>query len=858
MQDSKVTFVPVIFFFLLVSILYSWPLLPNLDKAIAYTYSPPAHYENAQMFPGDHLQSYYHLGLLRDAVEGKIGWFSNPYEFATSYTKESGPSTYFLPFSILSIPLLEHSIQAGYNLLILLSLFFGGLSAYLFTKRVTGSVAGGLAGGLLFDTVPVRLAELYGGHPSGFALFLFPLTLYFFDKALFSRSFFYSALAGICSVALAYQYLFFSYFLLILLLPYSIFRLVPAIKDAIKTAQVKKLIVASIPFLVGIGFTLYAGMSFDSGFLGGSTSEGGRSMAEIALFSPPVKGAIDRTSGMSVYLGYALLLLPFSILIAFILRKRGEREGTEILFFVSVFIISYWLAFGVSLDKYVPIYSFFYDHFPYFSLSRTPAKIMVVGIFAISVLAGYIVKYAWQRGLLIRIAAGLLIALIAFDFHPDGPIGLTFLDKENRVYADIAKDGSDDNKVLNLPIWPGDSAWSSIYQFYAIESGTYMINGYSPLVAKQYIDNIFWPLVAMNSGAVGKKEIDLLKREGVRWVVFHEEAYPPKVSAMPPRFALDRLKKSPWLKLVKESSPLTLFRLRDKALYDEGQDLPPSPIAFLFESERLARINGVVAEDKTAHGGYALVPDRSGTPHGFLNAGPYVSLPAGDYSALFRVKLLDGTKPASTEPILTLDVAGDKGHTILASRSLAPVDFENKDVYKNFRLDFRLAKGKVMQVEFRSILLKMADLYIDSVYLYMTKIPDPVYKLEAEDLFHTGSVVTIDSAKGVLSVPGKDPADVIIRGAGRLYPKGKYRATLRIENRGKTTAGEAGEFQIDSPTAGKTIASKTVRLEETGAGKLSDIVLEYELKEEEQIDFTLIGYGFSPLFVDKIVVEKLD
>ncbi|VAX19621.1 hypothetical protein MNBD_NITROSPINAE03-737, partial [hydrothermal vent metagenome] len=464
----------------------------------------------------------YHLGLLRDAVRGKIDWFSNPYEFATSYTKEPGPSTYFLPFSILSIPLLGHSIQAGYNLLILLSLFFGGLSAYLFTKRVTGSLAGGLAGGLLFDIVPVRLTELYGGHPSGFALFLFPLTLYFFDKALFGRSFFYSALAGICSVALAYQYLFFSYFLLIFLLPYSIFRLVPAVKSAIKAARMKKLIVASLPFLAGIGLTLYAGMSFDSGFLGGSTSEGGRSMAEIALFSPPVKGAIDKTSGMSVYLGYALLLLPVSIIIAFILRKKGDREGNEILFFVSVFIISYCLAFGLSLDQYVPLYSFFYDHFPYFSLSRTPAKIMVIAIFAISVLAGYVVKYTWRRGLPIRIAGVLLIAFIAADFHPGGPIGVTFLDKENKIYAAIAKDGSADNKVLNLPIWPGDSAWSSIYQFYAVESGTYMLNGYSPLVAKKYIDNIFWPLVAMNSGAVGKKEVDLLKNEGVKWIVFHE------------------------------------------------------------------------------------------------------------------------------------------------------------------------------------------------------------------------------------------------------------------------------------------------------------------------------------------------
>ena len=60
-----------------------------------------------------------------------------------------------------------------------------------------------------------------------------------------------------------------------------------------------------------------------------------------------------------------------------------------------------------------------------------------------------------------------------------------------------------------------------------------MINGYSPVVPKTYVEQVFNPLYPLDFGQLGPSEYEVLRKFNVRYIVMHEEAFPEKVSPFP-------------------------------------------------------------------------------------------------------------------------------------------------------------------------------------------------------------------------------------------------------------------------------------------------------------------------------------
>ncbi|MBF0634756.1 MAG: hypothetical protein HQK85_08870, partial [Nitrospinae bacterium] len=81
MSRSKTEIASVFLLFLALGLVYSWPLATHLRDGIPYGYDADPLYATAPMYEGDHLQNYYHFGLLKHAATGHIPWFSNPLEF---------------------------------------------------------------------------------------------------------------------------------------------------------------------------------------------------------------------------------------------------------------------------------------------------------------------------------------------------------------------------------------------------------------------------------------------------------------------------------------------------------------------------------------------------------------------------------------------------------------------------------------------------------------------------------------------------------------------------------------------------------------------------------------------------------
>ena len=104
-------------------------------------------------------------------------------------------------------------------------------------------------------------------------------------------------------------------------------------------------------------------------------------------------------------------------------------------------------------------------------------------------------------------AAGLILLVTLWDYHPQKKIGLSLLDEGNPIYQALRRMPPGEQLVLGLPMFPGDSHQSSLYEYYITQSGVRMVNGYSPVVARRYVEKVFWPLIGLNVGEIPRRRL---------------------------------------------------------------------------------------------------------------------------------------------------------------------------------------------------------------------------------------------------------------------------------------------------------------------------------------------------------------
>ncbi|VAX17721.1 hypothetical protein MNBD_NITROSPINAE01-1201, partial [hydrothermal vent metagenome] len=358
----------------------------------------------------------------------------------------------------------------------------------------------------------------------------------------------------------------------------------------------------------------------------------------------------------------------------------------------------------------------------------------------------------------------------------------------------------------------------------------------------------------VNSGDLDAAQVKFLKNMGVGYLIFHEEAYPPKVSAFPQSAALKRLEMSPFLEIAMQEPPLTLFRLVNTPKNKKPSEVT-SPMGLLFQSESLVRINGISEEDATAGNGVALVYEGAGEEK-ILNAGPYMTFPTGSYRATFRVKVADNS---SNEPLVKLDVAGDKGRVILAKKIIRGTDFTASGEYQDFSLEYTLYEGIAWQVEFRPYLIGRGKVYMDSVYVTFADRVDPTWEYEAEQMYYTGQIEKDDDASGgmaVVSTPGRDPADVMMRGPDRAYNAGEYTAHFRLKlQRGHAPADIVAKISAYSVNTGELLASRNVMASDfKEEWKYESLPLPFSLGKKDVVEFRVFSNGIAKLAVDSVKV----
>jgi len=854
---------------LLLAVVFSYPLVFHLRNGMPYSFMPVPGLELQRQYPGDYIQLVYRFWLFGQALAGETPCFSNAYEFSTPLTPPMF-SMQGIPLSCLFLIFTPWGTIFAYNMLILLSFLAAGMAMALLVREVTRSLGAGAICGFLYACVPNRLGHLYGGHMGGFVYFLVPLGLYCLEKSWREgveafggrggKSIWWGFAFGLCALCTAVTELHFSFYSAVLLVLYVSCRCIELwARNGFRTAMRAMrppLAGLALPIALAAGYLLWVKLHI----IGPSVMGGGRTLRTVQAFSPTLKDIFSKNANAerNIYLGFPPIIVALYGVWA---RRREIRDGRAergallwLYFWLVLFAACYLMSLGMTLERYFPFYSRLHAKVPFLAYSRTSSRIVCLALTPFLLLCGYGVKDLLSRGRMVRTGVWLIFALALVDYHPRGRIGISTLRGMDAVYEEVRREARG-KRVLELPIWPGDSALSTIYEYYATLTAVPIVNGYNPAPPRGYFENVFEPLRNLNYGEMRQCQYDVLRRWGVPCVVLHQDLFPRRVSRYPFRFTLLNLMRSPYLQFVRSDGPHYLFRVRNRASGPEGGFTLTSPVANLYPAMRMKGDVGACIHDGSAASGSLLSAGAHGEKSGILVRGDGRIYPTGEFKVFFR---LNSDQAGPTVPVAGIDVyAPDKG-TVIAERALTARDFGASGGYRLFEL--RFANREPRSVEFRVHYLGRGILQCDFIYVIFAGEDDPCRLYEAEDLFHIGPCVDDPAASGGHAVKigrDEDLTMPMVSGPDRLYGKGRYRALfyLRVE---EAEGGTVAKIEVAS-TFGGLIACREVKSEELADSRLYRACsISFELDRPTPLSFILWHYNRACLRLDRIEVEKIE
>ena len=565
----------------------AWPLPRVFSEAIPHTNLNPEIQAVRPLASGDHLQLLYHFWLGLDALSGHSPFFHNVYEFNLGDdSARVQPDLYYMPFSLVYAalaPVAGHA--AGWNAAGLASVLLGILFTGLLARRFTGSPAAALLATLLAAAFPYRWITLFTGSPTGFAMAFPPLLVYGLDRAIRDRSPLGGLLAGLA--------LFFSYttdlhvfYFSALAAPFFALLSFGMSAPAPRAwpAAIRRAAVPLLPFAL-LAAAAAAISVLMSHHLAGSAMASGRTLAEISSYSPPAAGLVSTVrAGMAnhAYFGgplFALLAASLALWTAALLRRGGagrpalaDRIAVVALVAATAAVILLALGAHAPFDG-LPIRAA-RRLIPKYTMIRQTVKIycLLPSLLAplLAVLFGGIFR-SGRRPAFRAAAIGLVALLAGWSFRQaiaQTTPGFCRLPRAQAAYAAVASDDAANAgrppRALAIPLWPGDSHWTSLYEYAVMLSRVRLVNGYAPAVPSRYHEDVFKEYESLNQGVATDAQLDGLLARGVRHLIFHANAFPEQVSPFPAAATLRALVGHPRLALITDAGPVFAFRILPK------------------------------------------------------------------------------------------------------------------------------------------------------------------------------------------------------------------------------------------------------------------------------------------------------
>ncbi|MCB2185618.1 MAG: hypothetical protein KQJ78_04330 [Deltaproteobacteria bacterium] len=607
---------------------------------------------------------------------------------------------------------------------------------------------------------------------------------------------------------------------------------------------------------------LVAGLGFAAAFMlhrkavlwEGSIVGKGRGLAEVALFAPGLTDLLHLDPAHSerlIYPGLAGLLALAALLWLALGWGRGVRGRVAAGLWLGLAALFTLLCLGPTLGS-LPLYQFLYQHLPFFNFPRVPGRLIVYAVLFMALAGGWV----WREAVLTRlgrwggVAASLaLAALLAWDFWPATPPGLCLVPPPGRVTQAVLKNlptgPAADARLLHLPIWPGDSHQSSLYELLITRTRALTVNGYGPAVPLKYLKRVFTPLYALDYGQFTPGALAALTDNQVGLVVFHDNAqvYTRKIGPFPPALTRERLAGSGRLTFLAQEGNALVYRLGPPAGPDYAAGLT-SPWTAVWPATWLKRRTGQVSTED----GREVARARAGQDRpGYLAYGPQEVLPPGAYLVRFRLRRGSGGPPGR------VSVWGPRANRELAAAALTPQELPADGAWHEVALAFQLKDLETpgFRVEFSG----KADLDLAAVLLgfFGEERGRPFYP--AARMWRDGGDLTPDPLVpghwAVSARPGWTPAQLLMTGPHLTLDPTPRRALFRLAlgpGPAALTPGPAAEISVTWGPLRQELARGVVQ-----AGELTqayqDFALDFTPPARGEVEFLVRYQGGAPLLV---------
>ena len=558
----------------------TWPLGKNFHTGIPAAQRPEPGGPRA-MIAGDHLQFLFHLWMLADVFEGKTPLFYHVYEFNQGNDEDRRDvGTYYFPFGLLyAVGYAIGGRAVGWNLMLFLSAWLTYLMTWMLARRFCKSAFTAAVAALPGLLLPYLWACLLGGSPTGLGMMWAPVIFYGIDKAIRERRVWGGILAGGALFVSPWTDLHVFFFAFLAAPIWMMLCLLWAIAEgtwSFRGWRWKDLLIPTTPLVAWMG-AAYLQTALVKHSLLGTVQSKGRSVAESLIFAPRWEGwfAWDPNNLFNmIYLGWvvmAVLLAGLVLLVVDACRKRdggGNRLLVFCLFLAAMGGIAL-LALGPNIpgDSTHLVWRAVRNLIPPYQMIRQPAKVFcLLAPFLTVALA--IALDRFQALFNRRVAAaGFMLAVAAamtWDYGRRIEPTVCLLDQEQGAYRAIAADAARcgrDNRAMSIPIWPGDSHWNSLTEYYATLYRTKMLNGYRPSVSIQYRTDIFERFAPMNMGFITDDQLDALLERKIGYLILQEDAFPDKVSPFPVAHTLDALLHHPRIEFLARDAEVWAFKI---------------------------------------------------------------------------------------------------------------------------------------------------------------------------------------------------------------------------------------------------------------------------------------------------------
>jgi len=734
------------------------------------------------MTPGDHLQFLYHFWLSKDALFGPTPMGYDLYELNFGDDEERREeSRYYLPFSLVfALGDALVSQPFGWNLTAIVSLWVTLVFTYLLARRYTKEQWCALLAAFLAVILPYRWFNLLGGSPTGLGMMWVPIVFLGLDLMVRGYSPWGTVLAGV-AILLSRWIDTHTIFFAGLVAPFwCVVAYLHDRETLLPTQQeLRKLLIAAAPLALFVVLVALAAHATREGLSNADVSQsGGRPPTEVLIFTPPpfhLWSFSTEGAGREVYVGVGLTLALLAGGAGFVLRMLRPKKRNPFRLAAGALVL---LAIaGVMVLSCCPriqpggmrIYMLLRKLIPPYAMIRQPAKVFIL---LPTLVAAAVAMYlpvalaAIRRPRWVKVACAAIAAVLLVDYRARISPAICTLDADQGAYRAVAEDAraaGEDPRLLALPLWPGNSHWSSLNLYYASLYRIRMVNGYRPSLRKPYVEKVYLPFERFNAGSYPDERLDELLERDIRYLALHENAFPEKVSPFAVSHTLHALLAHPRIELMTQDGPVWAFKIVDAP---EGacDSLPEWDYRFpsrLWQGERCQSTNAVVHEAADASGGrYARLPDSGSFAK--TRSFPVPDIPGLCYFVRLRgkgecVALVHAEgQPTPTRTIVSL--TSPDTDTQWRWESVA---IPRSDSYREIRLELSPSMGHAD-----------IDLVVLATDRWNPTRPIDELVLPAPVFFHAGH--TDLEAGEVVLMPLREPADAIFYGPKLPVPAGVY------------------------------------------------------------------------------------